>query len=126
MIDDYYGFAWACYLAASLGLLIVFWLMTRSLWSNVANVLRIILAAILLTPWTASMDESNSYLAPALMVSLFEGLNDGLDYALRGAYPIVAVTLLALVVFMIYVVAKMMWGQRSREPKQQPRRQPSF
>jgi len=72
-----YIVVWVVYLAAASGLLLVWWKMTSVLGKGLfPRLLRVIMSAILLTPWTVA--EGRSEWAPALFVGVFDAtLIDG-------------------------------------------------
>mgnify|MGYP003444274186 FL=1 len=66
-----YTLAWAAYYAGALGALLVWWRMTRPLpWTPVRQLLRILVAALILVP--APVARGMEEMAPALFVLLFD------------------------------------------------------
>ena len=72
MTTQAYLWGWFAYLIGSVGVLFVWWWLTRPLsrWGKVP--LRTVLTALLLTPWSVSPQHDEW--APAWVVSLFDGL----------------------------------------------------
>ena len=96
---------WAVYLAAACGLLLVWWKMTSVLGQGLfPRVLRVIMSAILLTPWTVA--KGHSEWAPALFVGVFDAtLIEG--GSMRALEPLGIVTLVAVVLATVgYFVEK--------------------
>ena len=102
--------AWTVYVLLSLGALAVFWRITRAIpWKLFKNGLRAIIAALFLTPWTVS-DGSTEW-APAIMVMLIEGVDQGVAAGSRGAQPI----LIAIGLGMLVVIAEAFLNKKSQD-----------
>ena len=95
----FYMESWLIYLVAACGLVLVFWKMTKPFPKDFRKILCAVMACILLTPWFSL--EGESLLAPAFMVVAFEALSNGMEGALRGAFPILASILIVLVLMTI-------------------------
>lgn len=95
-----YTFAWIAYLLSALGLMAVWWRMTRILpWKGLQQLLRLLVAAPLLIP--APVAEGSSEWAPALFVLLFDmTLVEGTDP--QRALPFI---LYALILGLLMLVA---------------------
>lgn len=71
--SDEYFWGWVLYAMASLGLLVVWWFMTRWIPQQIIrNTLRVIVAAALLMPFP--VEEGSAFLAPAIIMTFVEGL----------------------------------------------------
>ncbi|EUC69461.1 hypothetical protein Y017_13630 [Alcanivorax sp. 97CO-5] len=103
-----YLWGWFAYLLGSIGVLFVWWWLTRPLsrWAKVP--LRTLLTALLLTPWSVSARHDEW--APAWVVSLFDGLAQDNVSLWRAGGPLVAMLLVALV-----VAALELWRQRRKQ-----------
>jgi hypothetical protein len=69
--DSEYVITWAAYYAGALGVLLVWWRMTRPIpWRPLRQLLRVVLAGLLLVPAPVAPDMQE--LAPAILVLLFD------------------------------------------------------
>jgi len=103
-----YMLGWIAYLLGSAGVLFVLWYISRPLVRWLKLPLRAIAAALLLTPWSVSPDISQ--LAPAWVVSLFDGFAQNDISLWRAGGP-----LLAMVIVALLVACAEMWRQRRKE-----------
>jgi hypothetical protein len=103
-----YLWGWFAYLIGSVGVLFVWWWLTRPLsrWGKVP--LRTVLTALLLTPWSVSPQHDEW--APAWVVSLFDGLAQEDVSLWRAGGPLLAMLVVALV-----VAAFELWRQRRKQ-----------
>lgn len=101
-----YLWGWVGYgLGVSL-LLLAVWGITRGLrWSWLRHGLLIVMAAVLLTPMQPYAD--SSFLAPAIFVSVFEGMSTLSEGGLMRGLPAIAVVLVALLA--LYAVVAPVW-----------------
>jgi len=93
MTPEDYLLAWSLYLGACAVLLIATWRLTRPFWGWLRDLLRVVVAVLLLTP--ASVDLEGGHLAPSMFVVAFELLTapEG------GTGPVLAVRLLLFAIF---------------------------
>lgn len=105
-----YMLGWIAYLLGSAGVLFVLWYITRPLVRWLKLPLRAIAAALLLTPWSVSPDISQ--LAPAWVVSLFDGFAQNDISLWRAGGP-----LLAMVIVALLVACAEVWRQRRKEQR---------
>ena len=98
-----YLIGWLVYVAATLGVLLAFWRLTRHLpWFYAKQCLRLAVAAILLVPMTISSD--SFYWAPAwiqgILLLIFEGM--------EGFWPVARILLLAmLLALLVYLLLEL-------------------
>jgi|GEM_PF-829027 len=100
-----YTLAWLLYLLGAAGCLWVVWFWTRRLQPMVwRHLLRLISATLILTPFTA--DPEQSYLAPAWIISVLEGIFEGVETMGRAGVPL----LLALVgTVLLWLILEFCW-----------------
>ncbi len=108
MTTQAYLWGWFAYLIGSVGVLFVWWWLTRPLsrWGKVP--LRTVLTALLLTPWSVSPQHDEW--APAWVVSLFDGLAQEDVSLWRAGGPLLAVLILAGL-----LAGAELWRQRRRQ-----------
>ncbi len=91
-----YLWAWAIYVLGSILCLAVFWVMTAKIkWAEVRAVLRICATVVVLVPWYS--DAEGSYLSPAWIVSILEGVFEGPDAFWRAGTPLLSAVIIALI-----------------------------
>ena len=110
MTTKAYLWGWFAYLVGTGGVLFVWWWLTRSLgvWGKVP--LRIVLTALLVTPWSVSPEHDEW--APAWVVTLFDGLAQEDISLWRAGGPLLAMLVVALIVAMFEV-----WRQRRKQAR---------
>lgn len=133
-----YLLGWCAYLAgASLGFL-VWWHMTRRIgFDALREILRLMVFALLFTPWYADPDqdvrtpgsrldaeimigeagqiartETQVYLAPAMIIALLEAVFDGPAHAVRGLRPILFAMLAGLVLLLPLQLVRALYRRR--------------
>lgn len=101
-----YLWGWVGYgLGVALFLLAV-WVFTRGLpWAWLRHGLLLVLAALLLTPMQPYSD--TPFLAPALFVSVFEGMDRASEGGFTRGLPAISVVLVALL--FIYACCALLW-----------------
>ena len=117
--------AWGAYLLAAVGIMAVWWRLTRFIpWMLPKQLLRVMLAALLLVP--APVSGVNSDWAPAIFVLLFDmTLVDQRD-PLRAVSYLLYAQGLALVVLILDGLARHFLFNRSAEvPEPQPMENPT-
>lgn len=93
--SDYY-LSWSLYYLAVAASHILFWRLLVGINSlHVKILLQLILLALLITP--ASLEPGQSYLVPAFMVMIMEGLNEGFAAVTPRFLPMAAVLLVLIV-----------------------------
>lgn len=102
-----YTLAWLIYLLGAAGCLWMVWFWTRRLQPMAwRHLLRLISATLLLTPFVA--DPEQSYLAPAWIILVLEGIFEGAEAMGRGGIPL----LFALVgTILLWLVMELCWHQ---------------
>ncbi|WP_290538995.1 hypothetical protein [Alcanivorax sp.] len=108
MTTEAYMWGWLAYLLGCVAVLFVWWWLTRPLavWGKVP--LRILLTALLLTPWSVSPQHDEW--APAWVVTLFDGLAQDDVSLWRAGGPLLAMLVVALI-----VAALELWRQRRKQ-----------
>ncbi|WP_330925311.1 hypothetical protein [Candidatus Sororendozoicomonas aggregata] len=98
MTSTQYLLGWLVYLAGATGCLFSLWLITRQLPVRIQRVLCLGATALLYTPWWTKAN--TSYLAPAFLTAIFDGLGQGPEAMERAGLVAVAAlaasTLIAL------------------------------
>lgn len=103
-----YLVTWAVYYGAALGVLLVWWRMTKPIpWVPLKQLLRVLLAAAVLVP--APVDSQSIELAPALFVLLFDLLLIQEGDALRASVYLLYGVVLGLVALIIDGLIRMVW-----------------
>lgn len=106
-----YMWGWFAYLLGSVGVLFVFWYITRPLTRWLKLPLRALAAALLLTPWSVSPQLSQW--APAWVVSLFDGFAQQGMSLWRAGGPLLAMLAVALL-----VAFAELWRQKRKGSRQ--------
>lgn len=106
-----YQFAWMAYATAVTGMLLAGYLLLRD-WVSRTVLLGLFwpLAVLLLTP--VSAEEGADFLAPALIVGVFEWLSIGTEAVARSARPIAVVVGLAIALELIVLTGWMLLKRR--------------
>ncbi|MDX1804937.1 MAG: hypothetical protein R3292_12720 [Alcanivorax sp.] len=107
MTTNAYMWGWFAYLLGTVGVLYVWWWLTRPLARWVKVPLRTVLTAMLLTPWSVSPQHSEW--APAWVVTLFDGLAQESVSLWRAGGPLLAMLVVALI-----VAALELWRQQRK------------
>lgn len=103
-----YLVTWAVYYGAALGVLLVWWRMTKPIpWVPLKQLLRVLLAAAVLVP--APVDSQSAELAPALFVLLFDLLLIQEGDALRASVYLLYGVVLGLIALIIDGMVRMVW-----------------
>ena len=120
-----YLFSWFFYLSSIMGLLTVFWRITRGMVSRLymRQLLRLSVATLLLTPYL--VDESSIYLAPAWIMASLDMLFSGVTAFWRAGGPLLIIWCAIVLLYYLLIVAhKVMailpsnhYGQKSRPVK---------
>ena len=72
-----YIFGWAVYLTSAVGLMGLFWYLTRNFWFYPKQCLRLLLATLLLLP--AEVENASDYLAPAWIKAVLTLIFSGFE-----------------------------------------------
>lgn len=92
--------AWLIYMACSLGLLVVFWQMTKHIpWYYLKQSLRLIAASLLLTP--NLIENSTVFWSPAWLQSLLKLIFNGTDDIFSSIRILLISVLFTLLVFFV-------------------------
>ncbi|MGI1677530.1 MAG: hypothetical protein K6L75_02275 [Cellvibrionaceae bacterium] len=104
--SDEYLWGWVLYALASIGLMVVWWFMTRWIsFQVIRNTLRVIVAAALLMPYP--VDSESSFLAPAIIITFVEGL-----FVRGGTYDRAGIPLLIAIIgaAAFYAIVSILWN----------------
>jgi hypothetical protein len=108
-----YIIGWVVYLIAALGLLFVFWRMTRSIpWFYPKQYLRLIGAAFLLSP--AVVDDAAAYLAPAWVMATLQLVFTGVDNFWPLARVVLMAALIAAMIYSLLLIALHLYRRQRR------------
>jgi len=99
-----YLLSWSIYLSAAIGLIMVFWRLTRDMvsWLYVRQLLRLSIAILLLTPYF--VDESGDYLAPAWAMAGLDMLFSGVTAFWRAGGPLLIIWCTTVLLYYLLVV----------------------
>lgn len=108
-----YVSAWLIYLMSALGLVIVFWRMTRGLkWRRTRRSLRAIVAVVLFTPINIGPD--GLWLAPAYLVGLYDWIQGDFEKAQQaGVFMLYAFVLMIIVILLESVLRRLLGMERA-------------
>ena len=108
-----YSVAWVLYLVCALGLVLIFWRMTRNLQlRRTRRVLRALVVALLFTPINIVAD--GMWLAPAYLVATYEGVQGNIDQAVEASmYLVVAFVLMIVVILCASVTRRLLAAGRA-------------
>ncbi len=99
-----YTTAWFVYLVCALGCCWVWWLLTAGISSRTTKmILRLVPIAMLVTPYFS--DPQQDYLAPALLVVVFEGLFGNPEFAFQASIPILVMMAGAIIAALIITLS---------------------
>ena len=123
MSSENYLLGWLVYLCGAVGLLVCWWHVTRRVpqlqWRLF---LRLLVAVLLLTPYNAGPELSEW--APALVMTLLEGIFHGPEAMLRAGVPVLVALLCAVLIAALGQLGWQRWQQyRHRQQQQQDRQQ---
>lgn len=113
IVSQSYLMAWGVYLLSAIGLIIVFWRMTRPIpYKDVAKVLRLVVIVLLLTP--VDIGPEAKWFAPAYLVGGYEWVIGNSHLAIKaGIHLLGALTLLTALLTLEYVVRKLLHLQEA-------------
>ncbi|UZE97797.1 hypothetical protein [Alkalimarinus alittae] len=113
IVSQSYLIAWGIYLLSALGLIIVFWRMTRSIpFKDVKKVLRLVGVVLLLTPVDLGLEAT--WFAPAYLVGGYEWIIGNSHLAIKaGIHLLGALTLLTALLTLEYIVRKLLHLQQA-------------
>ncbi len=121
MTSTQYMIGWAAYLAGATGCMISLWLITKKLPVRLRRVLYMDAAVLLYLPWKTIPDQS--YLSPAFLAAIYDGLGQGTE-AMQRAGLVVAVALAVTTVITLCIPVKKTaaTAQKNQSAKKQPQR----
>lgn len=113
IVSQSYLIAWGVYLLSAIGLITVFWRMTRSIpYRDFTKVIRLVVIVILLTPVDIGLDAS--WFAPAYLVGGYEWILGNSQLAIKaGIHLLGALTLLTALLTLEYIIRKLLHLQES-------------
>lgn len=113
-----YLIAWGFYLLGCVGGVSVVWYLTRNIRrEELRNLLLLIVAVLLITPYYA--DPVQSYLAPALIMCLLEGLFEGPQAMWRTGVPLLVSLFGAMALSLMIELGRCQLLEKRRQAKQQ-------
>ena len=104
MTEMQYFWGWIMYITGALGTLLALWFIIRKWHPRVKRSLMLIVTALLFVPWKIQPDYT--FLGPALMVSMYDGLSQGVDTMWRSGWIVVASTIVVGVIGLLLPVKK--------------------
>jgi len=112
---EQYFYGWLIYIVAIIGLLGVWWYMTRKIpWRIVRNVIRLIPAVLLLMPFP--IVGNDDFLAPAFFSSMLELMFVGGGEFSRAGRPVLIILGMILILYLILdIVWQKFWVKRRRQ-----------
>ncbi len=111
-----YVVAWLAYLVCVLGVLSVFWRITRALpWLYCKQSLRLIVASMLLVP--AQVEESPLFWAPAWVKAMLVFVFSGTDELMSVGKLVLTGTLFALIVYFTLSIIMLFFRKRPQKKK---------
>lgn len=109
MENSSYLIAWSTYLICSIGLIFVFWRMTRNLkFRRTRRSLRAFVAVVLFTP--INIVSGGLWLAPAYLVGLYDWALGNTEKAIQAGLYIAAAYVLMLFIIMLESVMRRILG----------------
>jgi len=90
MTPKSYALAWMVYLSSGISLYIVGWFLTSKLRSlMLRRLLRVSAAVVLFTPYFSAPEQN--WLAPAILVTIFEAIFGDIHFALHAGAPLLVI-----------------------------------
>ncbi|MGH1486603.1 MAG: hypothetical protein ACRBCI_10315 [Cellvibrionaceae bacterium] len=121
-----YIVGWLVYLIAVVGLLFIFWRMTRRIpWLYLKQCLRLIVATVLLLP--AAVDDATHYWAPAWIKGFLQLVFGEMEQFLPIATNMLIAALGSIIVYVLLVIAMHFFYKEyyKKYPKKNPSQTPS-
>ena len=113
MTETEYLYAWLYYLGGAFILVVCLWLLVRKLRSpQVKTTLLVVVAVMLTVPWYS--DSQQTYLSPAVIISVVEGFFEGSEAFWRAGTPLLAAMGVSLVLCVIGFT--ILWYVRRSNP----------
>ena len=108
-----YVIAWLVYLLSAVGLVIVFWRMTRNIkWRRTRRGLRAMAAAVLFTP--VNIVDEGMWLAPAYLVGFYDWILGNTEKAMQaGVFMAYAFVLMVAVILLEAVLRRLLGMDRN-------------
>ena len=106
-----YIIGWSLYLLAVLGLLVVFWHITRPIvWVHLKGSLRLLVATLLLLP--SSVENAATYWAPAWIKAFLQLVFGGFDEFLPIGKQLLIAILIVLMIYLLLLIALHLYRKR--------------
>jgi len=117
MIGNEYITAWLWYVFGAAVFFAVFWYLTRKIvWTELRNLMRLVLAVILFVPWYT--DDTEQYFSPAWLVSIAETLLDGSGAFWRAGTPLVITLVSAILLYTLYSATRWYLSRKNMSTEQ--------
>ncbi|WP_067518191.1 hypothetical protein [Endozoicomonas ascidiicola] len=104
MTEAQYMWGWITYLVGATGCLISLWFIVRRWWPRLRRIVMLVATALVYVPWYVNTDEH--FLAPAAVISLYDGLGIGVDTMWRSGQIAAIAAGIAIIVALILPVKK--------------------
>ncbi|MGB0360606.1 MAG: hypothetical protein ACPGEF_04255 [Endozoicomonas sp.] len=114
MTEAQYIWGWISYLAGATGCLISLWFIVRTWYPRLRRTIMFVAMALVYTPWYVNPEEG--FLAPAFVISLYDGLSLGVPAMWRsGQVAVIAVIIMAVIA--LFLPIKEVDSIVSKKPK---------
>jgi hypothetical protein len=105
--------AWTAYLFAGAAFFALYWRLTRFKQQQLLSYcLRVVMLAIIITPWYVS--DQSSLLAPALIIVLMDGITIGPEAAVRAFVPLFLSIIISVVAVGIALLVRKGQGRKMK------------
>ena len=126
MTETQYLYGWALYLSGAAGCLLSLWFVVRRWYPRLKRSLLLGFAVLLLLP--GAINPGQEFLGPALLISLYDGLSQGVDALWRNGRLVLTAAGIAAIAGLLLPCKKstlpVTADDRSQPPTQ--RREPTF
>ncbi len=113
-----YMMSWLTYMAGAIGLLVVWWFITRKIRLKVLkDILRIVAATLLLVPYPVLNQEE--FLAPAMGMSFLEAIFGQSEGFSRAGFPVLIVLAFVIALYLIIDTVWVRFRQHKLREKQE-------
>lgn len=99
MTETEYLYAWLYYAGGAFIMVVCLWFLVRKMRAPLKTTLLVVAAVMLAVPWYS--DAQQTYLSPALIISLFEGFFEGPEAFWRAGMPMLVAMGVSLVLCVI-------------------------
>ena len=106
-----YIIGWVIYLFSTVGLLFVFWHLTRNIpWFYFKQSVRLVMATLLLVP--AAVEDADLYLAPAWIKGFLQLIFSGLEGFTPVARGLLISILLAFIIYLLLLIVQTLFRRK--------------